>query len=666
MVALPELVARDVVRSAWHDAWSLPPDLLLSEWANTRRYLITSPTPFPGQWDYGRTPYLVDIVNALSSYDPCEWVIVIKGAQVGVTDGVVIMWLGYNIDVDPSDQLLILPTLTFAKKYKQLRIQTMINDCPTVSARTAAERSRGRRNTALFVEYEGGRLSIAGANSTVSLGSEPVGRIAMDEVDRFKDAVGAHGSPVALAEGRATMFPIKKFCATSTPTIRDESEIESLFLLSDQRYFHLRCPHCGHRDFLTWQGYRDFLRRIDPGHHEIKWTRGEPDTAAMLCGNPTCRKLTAEGFKKELLAEGTWIPTPGAGDGRRKGFHVSGLLSPPGAFTWATAARQFLERKSDPTKLQVWVNEVLGETFELTPMTVELVTFLQRAEEWAGEVPPGVALITMASDTQHDHLHYMVMGWGVGEQMWILDRGRIDGDPSVITGTVEEPSVWQRLNAIRRKPWRHVSGRDLYVQGLAVDTGGDHTDAAYEFCRKYQSRGVYAIRGGNDPTMPILGKVGKSARGDLRVHTIGVDAGKDIVWSRLNIAAPGPGYVHVPKGRPWTEGPGGVAFVDEVFSEKRKRVLFQGRYTRRWVKRRESARNEEWDCMVYNTWMFRALPAAWRAVLEHRAEKLNEPVERETGAEDAPKQPPPPREPSRPTRGLPSGRRARGIMERRR
>jgi len=656
--------AAAIVLEAWRSAWALPPDLLVSAWSDRFRYLLTSSTPFPGRWSTARTPYLRRIMDALSANDPAEWVICQKGAQVGVTE-VLLNWLGYCMHLDPSALLLVLPSLSFARKYSNRRIQTMIHDCPAVCSRVAEERSRARKNTALYKEFAGGSLTIAGANSPISLGSDPVGRIAFDELDRFKEQVGSHGSPVALAEGRATMFPIRKFLAISTPTVRDESEIEDLYRTSDQQHFHVRCPQCGRFDFLTWSGYRDFARRADEGHHWIHWREDMPETAHMICGDKDCAHATEEGHKGELLAGGDWVATEGAGDGTRRGFHLPGLLSPPGAFSWGKAAKQFLERRHDPPSFRVWVNEVLGETWEETPQTIEVSTILKRCEPYPEpprEIPRGVGLLVAAADTQDDRLDYLAVGFGAAEESWVIEFGSLDGDPGIVAGSPEEPSVWQRLEAIRRKRWLHASGRVMRIKALAVDTGGHHSDEAYAYCRKHAGRGVLAIRGGNDPTAPLTGVSGTKNQGKVRLYTLGVDAGKDIIWSRLKITTPGPGFIHLPKDRSWTEGPGGEAFVEQLLSERKRRVIVRGKKTRRWVERRANAPNHAFDLMNYCLAALRLLSPAWTSTLAARAKALEEaPLEPPTAPVEGMAPPVPRPEPPRPRRGLPSGRSGGGL-----
>lgn len=59
------------------------PALLVWEWADTHRMLPRKGASEPGKWQTARTPYLKEIMSALSPLSPTERIIFMKGAQVG-------------------------------------------------------------------------------------------------------------------------------------------------------------------------------------------------------------------------------------------------------------------------------------------------------------------------------------------------------------------------------------------------------------------------------------------------------------------------------------------------------------------------------------------------------------------------------------------------------
>ena len=64
----------------------------------------------------------------------------------------------------------------------------------------------------------------------------------LDEVDAY-EAISEEGDPVQIAEARTTNWPNRKVILCSTPTLKGFSRIEKEFKLTDQRYYHLPCPH---------------------------------------------------------------------------------------------------------------------------------------------------------------------------------------------------------------------------------------------------------------------------------------------------------------------------------------------------------------------------------------------------------------------------------------
>src|SRR5262245_52530495 len=95
----------------------LRPDPLLtvSEWADQNRFLSSKSSAEPGRWSTARTPYLREIMDALSPSSPVEDVVFMKGAQVGGTEAGQ-NWIGYVIDRAPGPMMMVQPSLDLAKK----------------------------------------------------------------------------------------------------------------------------------------------------------------------------------------------------------------------------------------------------------------------------------------------------------------------------------------------------------------------------------------------------------------------------------------------------------------------------------------------------------------------------------------------------------------------
>src|SRR6185436_19432908 len=162
-----------------------------------------------------------------------------------------------------------------------------------------AKRGREAGSSMLWKEFPGGVLSIVGANSPAGFRSTPACRLMQDEIDGYPLDAGDEGDPVKLARRALTTFEssAQEF-DLSTPTIEGRSRIDQLFKETDQRYYFVPCPFCGHEQRLVWSG--------------MKWEKDSegkdlPETARYQCAK--CEKLIEEHHKTAMLAAGAWHPT---------------------------------------------------------------------------------------------------------------------------------------------------------------------------------------------------------------------------------------------------------------------------------------------------------------------------------------------------------------------
>ena len=106
--------------SAWLDGFcdGLRPEaeLTVSEWSDRYRMLSSKASAEPGQWRTGRTPYLREPMDCLSSSSTVQRVVMMFAAQTGKTEAGS-NWLGYVIDHAPGPMLCVQPTVEMAKSH---------------------------------------------------------------------------------------------------------------------------------------------------------------------------------------------------------------------------------------------------------------------------------------------------------------------------------------------------------------------------------------------------------------------------------------------------------------------------------------------------------------------------------------------------------------------
>ncbi len=434
------------ILQAWRDGMAPEPALLVSEWADKHRILSSRGSAEPGPWRTSRTPYLKEVMDALSPAHPARRVVFMKGAQVGGTEcgnG----WIGYVIHHAPGPMLAVQPTTELAKRFSDQRIDPLIEETRAIRERVAPARSRDSGNRQLSKEFPGGRLVMTGANSAVGLRPMSARFLFLDEIDAYAGDVEGEGDPIALAEARARTFGWRrKVFLVSTPTIAGLSRIEREYLATDQRRYFLPCPHCLAMQWLRFE--------------RLVWDDGEPETARYLC--EACDAPIGEQHKAAMLAAGTWRATATATDPHAIGFHILALYSPPGWMPWSEIARLWLAAQGDDRAIKTFRNTVLGETWQEAGEAPDWQRLYDRREHWpAGKVPAGGLLLTAGVDVQRDRLEASIWAWGQDRQSWLVRAPRPGGEPVRGGGAGGTAAAARRdLAARQRAPPARGHGRD--------------------------------------------------------------------------------------------------------------------------------------------------------------------------------------------------------------
>jgi phage terminase large subunit GpA-like protein len=570
-----------VLHKAWGKGLRPEPALSVADWADRHRVLSPRASAEPGRWRTARTPYLAEIMAALSPSHPAQRIVFMKGAQVGGTEAGN-NWLGFLIHHAPGPTLAVQPTVELAKRFSRQRVATLIEETPALRERVTPARSRDSGNTVLAKEFPGGILVMTGANSAVGLRSLPARYLFLDEVDAYPASADEEGDPVALAEARTLTFAHRrKIFLVSTPTIQGVSRIEREYLASDQRRFFVPCPHCGLAQWLRFE--------------RLRWDKGQPETAAYWCEG--CERPIAERYKAQMLPAGSWQPTATAADPLTVGYHLSALYAPLGWLSWSRIAALLHEqaRGADETH-RAFVNAVLGETWAETGESPDWQRLYERREDWPmGTVPQGGLLLAGGADVQRDRIEVSIWAWGHGKACWLIEHRVLAGEPG-------QPGVWQALSALLDESWRHECGAELKLEGLGIDSGFA-TQEVYGWVRTQPAGRVFALKGVERgaalvglPTAVDVSRGGTRLRRGAKVRTVATGLAKLELFNHLRLPAPvdgephPPGYVHLPRVD--------AEYLKQLCAEQLvTRRDRRGYAKREWQKTRE--RNEALDCYVY-------------------------------------------------------------------
>lgn len=574
----------EVYREAYFRGLRPDPSLWVDQWADEyMRIPRDTGAAEPGQYRTSRTPYAREPMRCLSPAHPCKRVVTMVASQLMKTQ-IALNWIGGLIHMVPSNILTLLPSLSLAKRVSS-RIGKTIKATPVLRERVAANRSRDARNTMDTKEFEGGSLYVTTAGSAANLAELSARYIYGDEIDRWDVDVGEEGDPIELAETRGSTFGRNaKFYFSSSPTIKGASRIADLFETSDQRYYYVPCPHCGHMQVLEWESL----------HYSVDYS-----VVHYQCAGPDCDVLIEEHHKGQMLASGEWR-SHAQGDGETIGFHLNALYSPLGWMDWRSLAKQFekakkAQNRGDLEPMQVFYNTRLAKVWDSAQEQTKADVLKERARRETyglGSMTLRVLMLTASVDVQANRLELMVMGWGVGMERWIIDYQVIWGDPA-------DERTWAVLDEKLKVRYPHPCGVGLGILATAVDSGGHHTDEVYQFCRIRRWRNIFAIKGASKPGKPVIAQrpsmvdvtwKGQTERNGAELWFIGTDTAKDWIYNRYPFEE-GPGALHFANDLP-------DDFFDQCVAERKVARYVRGHKRIEWVKGK-AERNEALDLMVY-------------------------------------------------------------------
>jgi len=525
-----------------------------------------------GKYRTNRTPHARAIMLALSDSHPCKRVVCQVASQMFKTQ-IALNWFAASVHQSPSNFLWLMPT---GKLHKRIaaRIDKTIDAVDVLRERVAKPKSREQQNNLDTKEYIGGALFIATAGASANLSEVPARRVAFDEVDRAEANVNNEGDPIKLAEARQTTFKHnKKAYYYSSPTIEGESKINELYKIGTQQHALAECIHCGAAQDLIFEQLTD----------DSKYPCTE------------CGGLHDEPDKPKLFKNGLWSEPIQEGD--TYSFTASAMFLPYGWTSWAELKEEYNQAvekldAGDETGMIVFYNTRLARCWERKKEQTSAIALQRRAEDYKlNTIPSGGYVVTASVDTQDDRFEYKAVAWGVGMECWVIDYRVIFGSPG-------DMDTRNKLDEVLKTKYTHESGAIVAVSAAFIDSGGHFTQDIYDFCRGKQFRHIYAIKGENTPSKPILSKktkvdvnaAGKYVKKGLSIWMLGTDTAKDLIMSRLS-KTKGRGVIHFSADLE-------EDYYKQLTAEYRTTRVYRGRKVSSWGLK-DGDRNEALDLMVY-------------------------------------------------------------------
>lgn len=569
-----------------------PSDLSPSAWCE-QNLKIPEGNAVPGYYRILNAPIQREPMDQFVNPD-CRRVTLMWGAQIGKTS-TALGAQGFAIAQQPRSQIMMQPSQGDLKTWLETKFQPLADACDSITRLLAKPRGREGVNNQSMKSYPGGFMMFAWAGSTKTMRSRSAPFIVCDEVDGYPAT--SEGHPVSLIWQRSATFGDDRFLIEiSTPTVKHHSYIEAAFQSGDQRYFHVRCPHCDALQALNWSNVSWSGRKsTDLADAELDaHDDHDPDSAAYVCEDCGC--LWSDGQRIKALREaervgGGWKATrPFKGHASYHAWEAYSTFRKLGDIV-----KDYLDKlKIDD--LQSFANVTLSRTYEVKGDGAEPESLYALRYTFPDHLPDGVLYITLGADMQMDRLEYEIVGWGENGESWSLEYGVLWGDP--LAG-----EVFDDLECvIKSSTFKRSDGSDMKISASCLDTGGTtgYPQAAWDWLRGKTGRRIFGVKGyspswGN-PIVPgpSRRKSGKNSR-KVDIFPVAVDEAKQVVMRRINQTVSssmqgGPGYMHVPEDR-----------AEEWFKQitAEKLIYKKGNVNRReWVKP-DKARNEALDCRVY-------------------------------------------------------------------
>lgn len=622
-----------------------------SEWIEKNIILPKEVSRFNGRMSYELSPYAREIVDTLHPSDPTRMVAVMKSAQSGITQGLVVPGMAYIISENPDNFLFTAGDKDLAKKTIRERFDNIMQASNLKDLiRPNTIRSKGQRSgdTDLSKEFAGGSAIIEGTNNAGKFRFFSVKTVFMDDFDAAPRSDKVEGSTRKLVEGRQTSYGnLAKTYYISTPTVTQTSNIYEVYKQGDQRKWHWECPKC-----FGWM-VTDFKIKTEGGKRAgMVWKTDEKgrlieNSVKFKC--PHCEHEISQKEKHKLNQKGKWIPTAEPIEKHYKSYYINSLIIPPGFFSWTDLVKEFLQacpprQAVKVDELKVFNNVRLGLPFEEKGEAPKISQLMKNVGKYkVGKIPDetsieqgngSIVFISLAADLggimnpdeekEDVRIDYEILAYaenGVTYSIYQGDIGtfkrkhtkskrEIENDYKRKKWTYmhgQENSVWPELLKVIDQDLIGESGEEYMVSLSVIDTGHFTKYADRFIDQNSLDRNIFGIKGRTEKKYRAVSKdtpAIKKSRESNRLYIAEVDQLKDELSSYMKLrptedGSQPSGFMNFPQPE------GGAYDYERYFkhfeSEARKEIKEGGEVVGfKWDKKSSMVENHFWDVRVYN------------------------------------------------------------------
>jgi phage terminase large subunit GpA-like protein len=545
-------------------------------------------------------------------------IVLMTDAQRGKTT-IIIVGILSRCELDPAPMMLVAPDQDSIRELRDKVYSTGL-ETDTLRDRIPPQRLWNDRLIDLMTMH----VYLAFSGSRQRLRGRTCKSVYCTEVDVWQDSPRL-GKSAELIRARTKAFPEHKIVYESTPT-DEASTIDAMYKRTDQRKFHVPCPHCGQYQELRFFVYKSGKHAGRAGLAGLQdehgsWLAAEEvrRKAHYLCING-CTIDSSD--KLRMLAKGKWVPRgqfvdehghlrgKPARSRRRVGYHLSALYDEQVSF--GEVAAEYVQARESHS-LREFFNNWLGLPFTSGSVMPKWKVLGRKlaAHHPRGVVPAEAWFLEASADVQADRVYWRVRAWGDACTSWLVDWGVLNRDqqhPYLPDGLLAS-DLAQLDEHVLKVHWP-VDGENprgqssMRVRVLGIDAN-HRTSDVHAYLRAHPDGRVRAVRGDHkvDPAMGYrMNVVERNARtgevydGGLELWGIFVNVYKEDLLMRFQIDAQQAGAFLFPadileEGQEYlrqlvNEGP--VTVINKI-----------GRQVRTWLTRDKELGEHYWDLEVY-------------------------------------------------------------------
>jgi len=395
------------------------------------------------------------------------------------------------------------------------------------------------------LQFDRCELFVAWAKSPSTLADKDIKIGHANEIDKWEyNSTSTEGHPLKLFTDRGKDFnTTKKYIFESTPAVQGKSNIERLRLQGSNCKYNVPCPHCGEFQELRMENIK--WDKPPSGKTDPKLAR---QTSRYVC--PHCQGAIEDHHRKPMMNQGVWCPEgctvkskeamdaharelytgdvdvgfvdwddcewidgDPVGNLENASYQLSSLYAL--SLSWGAIAVEFINSKGNKKDLQNFINQWLGETWEIVEQKQTWEQLGQRiiVPVERGVVPEWASMITVGIDKQAEFYPVKPIAWGPHERSHILEYCALETDDAVCD--------------LLTNGWKYEDGEILKPSIVLLDSGFKPKDA-HALVARLNKLGIraYACRGPSTPLSSWYEKKKTSKKS--------ANPNKTIVWVDIN------------------------------------------------------------------------------------------------------------------------------------